>query len=77
MHMESSADFHRKQLPRRRSVALCYSEFPRCNTKYCFNIESLRMHELLMKVARMRLKSDFSANVFVLRSMGNKLVASP
>ena len=28
------------------------------------------MHELLMKVAGMRLKSGFSAKVFVLRSMG-------
>ena len=32
------------------------------------------MHDLLMKVARMRLKSGFSADVLVLRSMGNKLV---
>ena len=35
------------------------------------------MHELLMKVARMRLKSDFSAKVFVLRSLGYKLIPSP
>ena len=27
MHMGSFADFHRKQLPRRRSFALCYIEF--------------------------------------------------
>ena len=35
------------------------------------------MHELPMKVAKKRLKSDFSAKVFVLRSMGNELVPSP
>ena len=35
------------------------------------------MHELLIKIAGMRLKSDFSAKVFVLRSMGNELVPSP
>ena len=29
------------------------------------------MHELQMKVDRMRLKSDFFVKVFVLRSMGN------
>ena len=34
-------------------------------------IDSMCMHELLMNVARMRLKCDFSAEVFVLRSMGN------
>ena len=35
------------------------------------------MHELLMESASMRLKSDFSAKVFVLRFMGNELVPSP
>ena len=35
------------------------------------------MHELLMKVTGMRLKSDFLAKVFVLWSMGNELVPSP
>ena len=30
-----------------------------------------------MKVTRMRLKSDFLAEVFVLWSMGNELVPSP
>ena len=35
------------------------------------------IYELLMKVAIMRLKSDFSAKVFVLRSMENELVPSP
>ena len=44
---------------------------------FFLNIESLRVHELLMKVAGMRLKSDFSAKVPVLRSMGNELVPSP
>ena len=34
------------------------------------------MHELLVEVTRMRLKSDFLAEVFVLWSMGNKLVPS-
>ena len=34
------------------------------------------MHELPMKVTGMRLKSGFSADVFVLRSMGNELVQS-
>ena len=34
------------------------------------------MHELLIKVAGMWLKIDFSTKVFVLRSMGNKLVPS-
>ena len=29
------------------------------------------MHELLMESASMRLKSDFSAKVFVSRSLGN------
>ena len=82
MHMESFADYHRKKLPHRRSVALCYSECPKCNTRILFlfdfqNIESLCMHELLMKVARMRFESDFSAKVFVLRSIGNELVPSP
>ena len=35
------------------------------------------MHELLMTIAGMHLKSEFSAEVFVLRSMGNELVPSP
>ena len=35
------------------------------------------MHELLIESARMRFKSDSSAKVFVLRSMGNELVPSP
>ena len=35
------------------------------------------MHELLMKVTRMRLKGDYFAEVFVLWSMGNELVPSP
>ena len=35
------------------------------------------MHELLMNVTGMRLKSDFLAEVFVLWSMGNELVPSP
>ena len=35
------------------------------------------MHELLMTVAGMHLKSEFLAEVFVLRSMGNELVPSP
>ena len=35
------------------------------------------MHELLLKVAVMLLKSDFLAKVFVLRYMGNELVPSP
>ena len=35
------------------------------------------MHELLMKVAGMRLKSDFSVKMFVLRSIGNELVPLP
>ena len=34
------------------------------------------MHELLMKVAKMRLKSDFLAEVFILRSIVNELVPS-
>ena len=34
------------------------------------------MYELLMKVAGMRLKSIFSAKVFVLTSIGNELVTS-
>ena len=41
------------------------------------NSESLHMHELLMKVAGMRSKCDFSAKVFALRSIGNELVPSP
>ena len=32
------------------------------------------MHELLMKSVRMRIKSDFTAKVFILKSMGNELV---
>ena len=35
------------------------------------------MHELLIKVTGMRLKSDFLAKVFVLRSIGNELVPAP
>ena len=35
------------------------------------------MHELLMKVTGMRLKSRFLAEVFVVGSMGNELVPSP
>ena len=35
------------------------------------------MHKLLIKVALMRIKSDFSARVFVLMSMENELVLSP
>ena len=35
------------------------------------------MDALLMKVAGMRLKSDFSAKVFAVRSLGNELVPSP
>ena len=35
------------------------------------------MHELLINVARMRLKIDFLAEMFVLRYMGNELVPSP
>ena len=34
------------------------------------------MYKILMKVMGMRLKSDFLAKVFVLRSMGNELVPS-
>ena len=34
------------------------------------------MHQLLMTVAGMHLKSEYSAKVFVLRSMGNELVPS-
>ena len=34
------------------------------------------MHELLMKVTGMRLKSDFLAEVFVLWSVGNELILS-
>ena len=33
------------------------------------NIESLCMHKLLMKVGGKRLKSDFFAKMFALRSM--------
>ena len=40
------------------------------------SIESLSVHELLMKVAGMRLKVIFLP-AFVLRSMGNELVPSP
>ena len=74
MHILSFADFHRKKLPRRRSVALCYSECPKCKTMHYFYLivkilSPLGMHELLMKFADMRLQSDFSAKVFVLRSM--------
>ena len=35
------------------------------------------MHELLMKVARLCLKSYFLAKVFVLRSKANELVPTP
>ena len=35
------------------------------------------MHELLMRVTGMRLKSDFLAEVFVLLCMVNELVPSP
>ena len=35
------------------------------------------MHELLMNVTGMRLKSDSLAEVCVLRYMGNELVPSP
>ena len=53
MHLESFVDFDRKQLTHRRSAALCYSEFPKCNTSIVFilfvkNIKCLRMHELLI-----------------------------
>ena len=41
------------------------------------NFDSTCMHILLMKVTRMRLKSDFLAEVFVLWSMGNEFVPSP
>ena len=36
------------------------------------NIESICMHELLMTVAGIRLKGDFSTEVIALRSMGNR-----
>ena len=50
-----------------------------------YNFESLRMHELLMLVAGMRLKSNFRSKVFALMStrtrsdmsMGNDLLPSP
>ena len=35
------------------------------------------MHEQLVKVARMRLKSEFSAKVVALWCMGNGFVPSP